>query len=87
MNRLFCTGCCRPLGVFATAQMRSAVWCSEHCAGQPVAGVNEMRDDVMTELSRAGRTDGEIGTLFGLHRTRVQRIIAKRDPRAQQIGA
>lgn len=81
MTTLRCAGCRRPLGVYATEQMRSAVWCNEHCASEPPVGPNEVRDDLMVELSRLGRTDGAIADLFGLSRPRVQRIVAKRDPR------
>ena len=78
LHTLRCAGCRRPIGVYETAQLRSAVWCSRLCHSQPAVTGNELRDDVMVELSRIGLTDGAIGTLFDIHRSRVQKVVAAR---------
>ncbi len=86
MRTLHCAGCRRPLGLYETAQMRSAVWCDSLCRSQPPVTVNEVRHDVMVELSRSGKPDAAIGALFGVTRSRAQKIVASRDPRAASSG-
>lgn len=81
MIAVLCSGCSRPVGISASeTPLRNAVYCDAACAEQPVVGENELRDDVMVELSRAGWSDQAIGDAAGLSRSRVQRIVSKRQP-------
>lgn len=83
MYLVLCSGCSRPLGVSRSEQpLRNAVYCESVCAAQPPLTEHELRDDAMVELSRAGRSDQSIADLFGLSRSRVQRIVSKRTPQA-----
>lgn len=79
MAAVRCAGCTRKIGVSpSTSPLRNKVWCGEVCMSEPTVGTNETRDAVIGELSRLGRTDGQIATLFGIGRSRVQQIAAAR---------
>ena len=45
---------------------------------EPTVGQHETRDALIGELSRLGRTDGYLATLFGIGRSRVQQIASAR---------
>lgn len=79
MAAVRCAGCTRRIGVSpSAAPLRNKVWCDELCMMEPAVGQHETRDAVIAELSRCGRTDGQIATLFGIGRSRVQQIAAAR---------
>ena len=76
---LRCAGCTRKIGVsISITPLRNKVWCTEFCITDLAVGQNETRDAVITELSRAGRSDGYIAFLFGIGRSRVQQIASSR---------
>lgn len=79
MNLVRCSGCTRSMGVSpSAAPLRNKVYCRVQCVTEPAVGTNETRDAVISELSRRGRTDGQIAALFGIGRSRVQQIAAAR---------
>lgn len=79
MTAVRCSGCFRTIGVSPNnAPLRAKVWCDSLCMQEPPVGQNETRDAVITELSRLGRTDGQIATLFGIGRSRAQQIASSR---------
>ena len=76
---LRCAGCTRKIGVsISVTPLRNKVWCTELCMTEFTVGQNETRDAAITELSRAGRSDGAIAALFGVGRSRVQQIASSR---------
>ena len=88
MHVVLCSGCSRPIGVSQSEQpLRNAVYCEQACAAQPPITEYELRDDLMVELSRAGRSDQAIADLFDLSRSRVQRIVSKRTVAPQVASA
>ena len=74
-----CSGCTTRMGVSgALTPLRNKVWCSMACMGEIPISQNETRDSVIAELSRQGRSDGQIAVLFGVGRSRVQQIASAR---------
>jgi transposase len=45
---------------------------------EPAVGQHETRDALITELSRLGRSDGQIAAIFGVGRSRIQQIASSR---------
>lgn len=79
MSIVRCSGCTRKIGVSpAATPLRNKVWCDDLCMAEPPVGQNETRDSLIVELSRAGRSDGKIATMFGCSRSRVQQIASAR---------
>lgn len=79
MATVRCAGCTRKIGVSASeSPLRNKVWCTEFCMSEPIIGQHETRDAIIGELSRLGRTDGYLATLFGIGRSRVQQIASAR---------
>lgn len=79
LTRVRCSGCVQTLAVSeAEAPLRNRVWCTERCKDDYPVGAHETRDAVITELSRLGRSDGQIAGLFGVGRSRVQQIASSR---------
>lgn len=79
MAAVRCAGCTRTIGVSPSeSPLRNKVWCGQWCMTEPVVGTNETRDAVIMELSRLGRPDGKIASLFGIGRSRAQQIVSAR---------
>lgn len=76
-----CSGCSTRIAVSESpSPLRNKVWCTAQCHSEPTVGQHETRDAVIAELSRMGRPDGRIATLFGIGRSRVQQIASTRRP-------
>lgn len=79
MAAVRCAGCTRQIGVSPNeSPLRAKVWCATWCMTEPTVGKDETRDALITELSRAGRSDGQISRVFDIGRSRVQQIASTR---------
>lgn len=79
MAAVRCAGCTRQIGVSPNeSPLRAKVWCERWCMSEVTVGQNETRDALITELSRKGRSDGQISKIFDIGRSRVQQIASTR---------
>lgn len=79
MAAVRCAGCTRCIGVSpGGSPLRNKVYCTTTCMAEPTVGQYETRDALITELSRLGRSDGYLASLFGIGRSRAQQITAAR---------
>ena len=76
MTPLRCRGCRRQIGV-ATDVVNGA-YCTEMCATDIPAGVNEDRDSVIELLVRTGTDRTTVAKEFGLTKQRLSQVLSKR---------
>jgi hypothetical protein len=76
MTPLRCRGCRRQLGV--AADVHNGVYCSEMCATDTPAGVNQDRDDLIQLLAATGTPRTTIISEFGITKQRLSQVLSKR---------
>lgn len=76
MTPIRCRGCRRQIGV--ASDVHNGVYCSEVCANDIPAGVNEDRDAIIELLVRTGTERVVVAKEFGLTKQRLSQVLSKR---------
>lgn len=77
MTPVHCRGCRRQIGVHPHGEP-SGVYCTEMCADDIPAGLNEDRDALIEILVRTGTDRATVTKTFGLTKQRLSQVLAKR---------